>query len=114
MRGVSILVLVLLTTLVSAERDRGAKPEPAISAMANLFRSHDIVMFGETHGNKQEYEWLCALVKTRAFAHRVDDIVVEVGNSLYQKTVDRYITGEDIPQMQIEKAAPGWPKPSHF
>lgn len=53
MRGVSILVLVLLTTLVSAERDRGAKPEPAISAMANLFRSHDIVMFGETHGNKQ-------------------------------------------------------------
>jgi hypothetical protein len=70
-----VSIPVLLTTLVSAERNRGAKPEPAISAMANLFRSHDIVMFGETHGNKQEYEWLCALVKTRAFAHRVDDIV---------------------------------------
>jgi hypothetical protein len=39
---------------------------------------------------------------------------VEFGNSLYQKTVDRYIAAEDIPQMQIEKAAPGWPKPSRF
>jgi hypothetical protein len=72
--------------------------------MVDLLRLHDIVMFGETHGNKQEYEWLCKLVKTPAFVDRVDDIVIEFGNSLYQKTVDRYIAGEDIPQAQVEKA----------
>lgn len=66
--------------------------------------SHQIVMFGETHGNKQEYEWLCTLVKTPAFANGIDDIVVEFGNSLYQKTVDRYIAGEDVPLPQVEKA----------
>jgi hypothetical protein len=103
MRGVFFFVLILLTAFASAATKREPKPEPATPAMVDLFRSHDIVMFGETHGNKQEYEWLCKLVKTPAFADHVDDIVVEFGNSLYQKTVDRYISGEDIPQAQIEK-----------
>lgn len=81
-----------------------AVPQDAIQAMIQAISTHQVVMFGETHGNKQEYEWLCRLVKTPAFADHVDDIVVEFGNSLYQKTVDRYIAGEDIPQTEIEKA----------
>lgn len=80
------------------------KPQNATQAMIEAISSHQIVMFGETHGNEQEYEWLCRLVKTPAFADRLDDIVVEFGNSLYQKTVDRYIAGENIPQAQVEKA----------
>lgn len=80
------------------------EPRDATQAMIQAISTHQVVMFGETHGNKQEYEWLCRLVKTPAFADRVDDIVVEFGNSLYQKTVDRYIAGEDIPQAQVEKA----------
>jgi len=104
MTGKFFLVLILLTTVANAESNREPKPEPAIQAMVDLFRSHDIVLFGETHGNRQEYEWLCKLVQAPAFAERVDDIVVEFGNSLYQKTVDRYISGQDIPKEQIEKA----------
>lgn len=61
-------------------------------------------MFGEIHGNKQEYEWLRSLVATPEFANRVDDIVVEFGNSLYQKSVDRYVSGEDVPLEQVQKA----------
>jgi len=78
--------------------------EDATLAMIQAISSHQIVMFGETHGNKQEYEWLCRLVKTPAFADRIDDVVVEFGNSLYQKTIDRYIAGEDIPQARVEAA----------
>jgi hypothetical protein len=37
------------------------------------------------------------LVAAPEFADRVDDIVMEVGNSLYQQSVDRYIAGENIP-----------------
>ncbi|HEY6490030.1 MAG: hypothetical protein WCC26_07260 [Terracidiphilus sp.] len=81
-----------------------AQPQDATQAMLSAITAHQIVMFGETHANKQEYVWLCTLVKTPAFADRVDDIVVEFGNSLYQKTVDRYIAGEDVPQEQVEKA----------
>jgi hypothetical protein len=76
----------------------------ALSAMIQLFQSHDIVMFGEVHGNEQEYEWLCKLVRTPGFADHVDDIVVEFGNALDQQTVDRYVAGEDVPFDEVEKA----------
>jgi hypothetical protein len=78
--------------------------QDATRAMIAAITTHPVVMFGETHANKQEYDWLCKLVKTPGFADRVDDIVVEFGNSLYQKTVDRYIAGDDVPEAQIEKA----------
>jgi hypothetical protein len=68
------------------------------------FDTHEIVMFGEAHGCKQEYEWLKDLVGTPEFADRVDDIVVEGGNSLYQQSVDRYIAGEDVPFEQVQQA----------
>jgi hypothetical protein len=79
-------------------------PQDATNAMIHLFQSHNIVMLGEVHGNKQEYEWLCGLVKTPEFADRVDDIVVEHGNSLYQETVNRYIAGENVPIDRVQKA----------
>ena len=80
------------------------KPQNATSAMIRAFDSHNIVMFGENHGNKQEYEWLCQLVNTPEFDDRVDDVVLEFGNSLYQKSVDSYIAGEDVPLEQVQKA----------
>ena len=80
------------------------KPENATAAVVGAFETHDIIMFGEIHGNKQEYEWLRSLLATREFADRVDDIVVETGNSLYQKSVDRYVSGEDVPLEQVQKA----------
>jgi len=44
------------------------------------------------------------LVATPEFADRVDDIVLEIGNSLYQKSVDQYVSSEDIPLEQVLKA----------
>jgi hypothetical protein len=80
------------------------KPEEATRAMIRLINDRNIVMFGEIHSNKQEYEWLCRLVKMPEFSSHVDDIVVEFGNALYQKDVDRYVAGEDVSLDQIEKA----------
>jgi hypothetical protein len=79
-------------------------PQPATKAVIEAFKSHNLVLFGEAHGNKQEYEWLSDLVHTPEFADRVDDIVVEFGNSLYQKSVDRYVAGENVPLEQVQKA----------
>jgi hypothetical protein len=80
------------------------KLENATAAVLRAFETHDVVIFGEMHGNKQEYAWLRLLVATPEFADRVDDIVMEMGNSLYQKSVDRYISGEDVPWEQVQKA----------
>ena len=95
---------------VNGERGQGASmtaqphPENAVKAMMGLFQTHDVVMFGEVHDNKQEYEWLCNLVKSPGFADHVDDIVVEFGNARYQSTVDRYVGGEDVPFSEVQKA----------
>jgi hypothetical protein len=74
-------------------------------AMIRLFDRHDVVMFGEAHDSEQEYRWLCKLVKTPGFSDQVDDIVVEFGNALYQKTVDRYVAGEDVPFDEVQEAS---------
>lgn len=66
-----------------------AKPEDATAAVVSAFGKHDIVMFGEVHGNKQEYDWLHSLVMSPEFSDRVDDIVVEFGNSVYPKVSRR-------------------------
>jgi len=79
-------------------------PQDATTAIIRAFDSHNIVMFGENHGVKQEYEWLDKLVSTPQFSDRVDDIVVEFGNSLYQKSVDLYVAGDNVPIEQVQKA----------
>jgi hypothetical protein len=96
-------LLVALTSLCLAQRN--PSPENATAAVLKVFETHDIVMLGEIHWNKQEYEWLNSLVANPEFADRVDDIVMEFGNSLYQKSVDRYIAGEAVP---IEEAQRAW------
>lgn len=102
-----ILLLFLLTVLQQicmAQNVVGPKPEDATQAIIRLFDQHDIVMFGEIHSSKQEYEWLSKLVKTPGFSDHVDDVVVEFGNALYQKDVDRYIAGDQVPFEQVQKA----------
>jgi hypothetical protein len=44
------------------------------------------------------------LVANPEFADRVDDVVMEFGNSLYQKSVDRYIAGEAVPIEDVQRA----------
>jgi uncharacterized iron-regulated protein len=103
----NLLGLAVLLTLVTATRSN-AQTEPKVDratpAVLEAFRSHDIVMLGEPHGNKQEYDWIRSLVGTAEFANRVDDIVMEFGNSSYQKTVDRYVSGEDVSLEEVQGA----------
>jgi uncharacterized iron-regulated protein len=95
-------VSVMAGALCSAQST--SKPQNATAAILEAFDTHDVVALGEMHGNKQLYEWLRSLVTTSAFADRVDDIVMEFGNSLYQRSVDRYVGGQDVPLEQVEKA----------
>ncbi|HLJ48073.1 MAG TPA: hypothetical protein VKU01_18785 [Bryobacteraceae bacterium] len=97
-------LLLLALACCAAAQDREPKPQPANAAVIRAFDTHNIVMFGEWHACTQEHEWLRAFVSTPEFADRVDDIVVEFGNSLYQKSIDRYITGEAVPFEQAQQA----------
>jgi len=101
-------ILLLGTSFLVFGSPSGAQGNPKLekanAAVVSAFGTHDIVMLGEIHGNKQLYAWLRSLVATPEFADRVDDIVMEFGNSLYQKSVDRYVSGEDVSLEQVQKA----------
>src|SRR2546428_13292423 len=95
-------LLFVLASLCPAEAN--PSPKNASAVVLQAFETHDIVMLGEIHWNKQEYEWLQSLIANPEFADRVDDVVMEVGNSLYQKSVDRYIAGEAVPIEDVQRA----------
>jgi len=95
--------LLMLASLCLGQAD--ATPKNASAVVLQAFGTHDVVMLGEIHWNKQEYQWLQSLVTNPEFADRVDDVVMEFGNSLYQKSVDRYIAGEPV---SIEKVQRAW------
>jgi hypothetical protein len=78
--------------------------DDATHAIIKAFESHSIVMLGEVHGNKQEYEFLRRLVASPDFEDRVDDLVLEYGNSLYQDIVDRFVAGESVPLEDVQNA----------
>ena len=99
---VAVVIWAGIAALCNAQSE--PKAVPATSAILDAFRSHDLVMLGEMHGNKQEYDWLRDLVADSNFDDTVDDIVMEFGNSLYQRAVDRYETGEDVPTQEVQGA----------
>lgn len=91
-----------LTSLCLARQN--PNPQNATTVVLHAFETHDVVMLGEIHWNKQEYQWLQSLVANPEFADRVDDVVMEFGNSLYQKSVDGYIAGEAVPIEKVQRA----------
>jgi hypothetical protein len=101
MQMLSALLLMLSSLCFTQTSPR---TDNATVAVLEAFKTQDIVMLGEIHNNKQEYEWLDALVASPEFADLVDDVVVELGNSLYQKSVDRYIAGEAVRMADVQRA----------
>jgi hypothetical protein len=81
-----------------------ALAQDPVQGIIALFDTYRIVMLGEIHESKQEYDLLRKLVATPGFSDRVNDIVMEFGNARYQDVVDRYIAGENVPLAQVQKA----------
>jgi len=101
---VRYFLIALALGLSGARGQEQSKAEVAKSAIIEAFNSHSIVMLGELHANKQEYELLKGLVTSQDFVEKVDDLVLEYGNALYQDIVDRYIAGEDVPTDSVQRA----------
>jgi hypothetical protein len=91
------LLLVLFLSSAALAQD-------PVQGIITLFDTYRIVMLGEIHESKQEYDLLRKLVATPGFSDRVNDIVMEFGNARYQDVVDRYIAGENVPLAQVQKA----------
>jgi len=99
-----LLLTGLLLAPCAVDAQEQPKSEAAATSIIQAFDTHSIVMLGELHGNRQEYELLRGLVRSQDFAEKVDDLLLEYGNALYQGVVDRYVAGESVPMEEVQKA----------
>jgi hypothetical protein len=78
-------------------------PEPAISAILAAFERYEVVAMPQDHGMQDLDDFIFSLIRNPAFSGKVNDIVFESGNSLYQPILDSYIAGEDVPFTEVQK-----------
>ena len=78
-------------------------PPNDVEALIGLFDDYPLVALGEDHGVQEIHDFIGVLVRHPAFPSRVNDIVVEFGNALYQDVMDRYVAGEDVPLAELRQ-----------
>jgi hypothetical protein len=108
-RGTQVLV-VLFSALafcapLSAQERSNPIPEDATKAVLAAFDKYEVVGMGAGHGNKDLDDLILHLIRDPAFPDKVNDVVVECGNSLYQSILDRYIAGGEV---SISEARQVW------
>ena len=85
---------------------RGAKPTPqsAVRAVLAAFDTYEVVGLGIlSYANQDFDQFIFDLVRDPDFPSRVNDIVVECGNSLYQPLLDRYIAGDSVADAEAQQ-----------
>ena len=95
------LWFLLFCSLARAQSPVSRDP---VQGIIKLFETYRIVMLGEIHECRQEYDLLGRLVAAPGFADHVNDIVLEFGNAKYQDVVDRYAAGENVAIEQVQGA----------
>ncbi len=73
------------------------KPQDAARVILAAFDKYEVVGMGAAHGNQDLDDFILNLLRNRDLPGKINDMVVECGNSLYQPILDRYIAGEDVP-----------------
>jgi hypothetical protein len=89
-----VLSLLLLASSIGGATDA----RPALDVIVDAFATHALVAVGEAHGNVSDHEFRLALIRDARLFERIDDVVVEFGNARYQHLLDRFVTGERVPE----------------
>jgi hypothetical protein len=104
-----IICLLAMTLLVITARGAPAiaeaqpQPKDAITVILSTLDSVPVVALGGgLHGRQELDDFTRKLVSDPRFSGAVRNIVFEIGNSLYQPVLDRYIAGEDVPMEQVQ------------
>src|SRR3569833_3407249 len=93
--------LAFAALLVSTSLSAHAPSPDAISAIARQFDTHSIIQLGELHRSLQIHSFILRMLHDPRFVCRLDDVVVEFGNSRLQKLADIYASGGTLGEQQI-------------
>jgi hypothetical protein len=86
-----------------SNQSRNPTPEEPVKAILTAFDKYEVVGMDAAHGNKDLDDLILRLLRDPAFPTKVNDIVVECGNSLYQAILDKYISGGDVRQSEVRQ-----------
>jgi hypothetical protein len=89
---------------VSEQQNSGEpKPTEAIEGILKIFDRFPLVALGELHGSRTQHDFIVSLIQHPDFPDKVNDIVVEFGNALYQPVMDRYIAGANVVHTELRQ-----------
>lgn len=83
--------------------DEAAGIDAIVRALIGAYDQVDIVALGEAHERRLDSDLRIALVRHPDFVKKVRSIVIECGSITEQSTLDRYIRGENVPRVQLER-----------
>jgi hypothetical protein len=104
MLGLSV-VGGLIVPVISLAQPIDPRPQDATRAILAAFDKYDVVGMNAAHNNKKLDEFILSLIRTPGLPGRVNDLVVECGNSRYQDVLDRFVAGDPV---SLEDAQHAW------
>ncbi|MGH9769359.1 MAG: hypothetical protein ACREAB_18195 [Blastocatellia bacterium] len=79
------------------------KPADAFDGIVKAFDKFPIVALAEVHRLQEEADFIAQLIRRPDFSAKVNMIVVEFGNALYQDVIDRYVAGQEVPHTELRQ-----------
>ena len=100
------LLLIVLISCVPFGIHAQDNPDNLSTAERMLLvqaRKVDSVALGERHWSVSEHHFLTTLLRDPQFPSVFPTVIVEFGNALYQKLLDKYLAGENISKNELSK-----------
>lgn len=76
---------------------------PAIEGVLAAFQNSPLVGMSDDHAFAQEEDFYVSLISDPRFAKQIQNVVVEFGNASQQRTLDRYVNGEDVSYVELRR-----------
>src|SRR5437660_3070541 len=103
----SFIVFISIALSASAQRrpreQTHTSTDTVSQSLLALFDTYPLVAVGEWHDSQQDRDLRMRLPRQAGFADKVQNVVVECGNSLYQDALDRYVDAETVPREQLQR-----------
>ncbi len=87
----------------AAAQANNPRPVDAIPAIVEAFNRYPVVALGDLHGCQEFYDVITLLIRNPKLPNKVNDIVVEFGNALYQDIADRYVSGKEVSNSEMSQ-----------